>query len=110
MKPKWKSAPEWAKWLAQDYNGSWYWYSHKPRIYTDLHAWGINDPLAKVQRAYRDCLNHEWQSTLEKRPSKKRKLIKTIKLQQRQIELLKMKIAILEKRPVNPSLFDHRKE
>ena len=27
MKPYWKDAPLWARWLAQDYSGIWYWYA-----------------------------------------------------------------------------------
>ena len=31
MKPDWKDAPEWANYLAQDKNGEWTWFSHKPK-------------------------------------------------------------------------------
>lgn len=36
MKPQWKDAPEWAKWLAMDKNGQWYWYEgpRKPERYS----------------------------------------------------------------------------
>lgn len=30
MKPDWKDAPEWAKWLALDPSGCWYWYEAEP--------------------------------------------------------------------------------
>lgn len=30
MKPDWKDAPGWAKWLAMDGCGDWYWYEDKP--------------------------------------------------------------------------------
>jgi hypothetical protein len=30
-KPDWKDAPEWARWLAMDGDGSWWWYEQKPR-------------------------------------------------------------------------------
>lgn len=30
MKPDWKDAPEWAKWLAQDPCGDWFFYENKP--------------------------------------------------------------------------------
>ena len=31
MKPDWSDAPEWADYLAQDANGTWYWYEGKPK-------------------------------------------------------------------------------
>lgn len=30
MKPKWENSPDWAKWLAQDSSGEWFWYGEKP--------------------------------------------------------------------------------
>ena len=30
MKPDWKDAPKWAKWLAQNDDGQWYWFENKP--------------------------------------------------------------------------------
>lgn len=30
MKPSWDDAPEWAKWLAVDPDGDWFWYENKP--------------------------------------------------------------------------------
>lgn len=29
-KPDWKDAPEWARYLAKDKNGTWFWYASKP--------------------------------------------------------------------------------
>lgn len=29
-KPSWNDAPEWARWLARDDDGDWYWYESKP--------------------------------------------------------------------------------
>jgi hypothetical protein len=31
MKPDWKDAPAWAKFLAMDEGGSWYWYATAPK-------------------------------------------------------------------------------
>lgn len=31
MKPNWEFAPTWAKWLAQDHCGHWYWYEDEPK-------------------------------------------------------------------------------
>jgi hypothetical protein len=60
MKPKWDDAPEWAKWLAQDEIGAWYWYSKKPRF--DGHVWKDG---GRFMRASIDVTAEE---TLEKRP------------------------------------------
>lgn len=30
MKPDWDDAPKWAKWLAMDSDGDWYWYESSP--------------------------------------------------------------------------------
>ena len=30
--PSWDDAPEWARYLAQDYDGEWYWYKGRPFI------------------------------------------------------------------------------
>ena len=32
MKPSWKSAPEWANYLAQDRDSEWCWYEARPKI------------------------------------------------------------------------------
>ena len=31
MKPDWKDAPEWARYLAMDSTGYWFWFEEKPR-------------------------------------------------------------------------------
>lgn len=32
MKPDWKDAPEGARWLAMNENGSWFWHFKKPKL------------------------------------------------------------------------------
>lgn len=32
MKPSWSDAPEWAKYLAMDEDGEWFWYENKPDL------------------------------------------------------------------------------
>jgi len=61
MKPDWKDAPEWAKWLSMDEDGEWWWYENEP--YTDRDAWcprGGGRQLAYIG----DC----WGDSLTKRP------------------------------------------
>lgn len=59
-KPDWKNAPEWARFLAMDENGEWWWFEHEP--YKTAHFW---NSLGQVKPAVN---NLEWQETLEERP------------------------------------------
>jgi hypothetical protein len=64
-KPDWKDAPEWANWLAQDKDGTWYWYEQEPRqgnsgfIYTTGFVLSHESHMAT------------WRKTLERRPESK---------------------------------------
>jgi hypothetical protein len=61
MKPDWKDAPEWAKWLAMDYDGAWFWYADKPRL--DPDGWAQTSELYKCAFA-----PAPWKCSLQKRP------------------------------------------
>ena len=65
MKPDWKDAPEWAKYLAQDADGRWYWYEARPKIDNILNLFynRTDTDFALVNSA-----NPNWKDTLEKRP------------------------------------------
>jgi len=64
MKPDWKDAPDWAKYLAQDSGSNWWWYAEKPRAdYRNEEFVGGG----KCEIAY-DARISEWESTLEPRP------------------------------------------
>ena len=62
MKPSWNDAPEWARYLARDRDGSWCWFEEMPR--TGYEEWlprkgkalNINDDI------------QDWRETLETRP------------------------------------------
>lgn len=68
-KPDWKDAPKDMKWLAQDLDGSWWWYMDKP----DQTACGwipVKVPN-RHQVACQGTLNSRissWEQTLERRP------------------------------------------
>lgn len=32
MKPDWKDAPEWARWVSQDDDGQWHWWENEPKF------------------------------------------------------------------------------
>lgn len=67
IKPNWKKAPEWAKWLAQDHDGSWYWYADKPTPATSGSGVWVRATTLSKQQKY---IEHgdDWSLTLEKRP------------------------------------------
>lgn len=41
-KPEWSEAPEWAMWLAQDFDGAWWWYANEPQVSDTGHNWMPN--------------------------------------------------------------------
>ena len=65
MKPEWKNAPEWANYLAMDYDRRWYWYETLPRNFCS--SWSCD---GKFERAIgkRDTSAVSVNNSLEKRP------------------------------------------
>lgn len=52
-KPSWNDAPEWAKYLAQDRAGSWWWYEEKPDYMDWSGSWSVKDfGLSRVRVAH----------------------------------------------------------
>jgi hypothetical protein len=61
-KPNWKDAPSWAKYVAQDGSGAWYWYKKKPSM--GNYGWlDITGDFMKCKPS-----NDNWKQTVEKRP------------------------------------------
>jgi hypothetical protein len=60
-KPDWKDAPDFARYLAMDRDGEWYWYEEKPTIENN-ELW---DAIGAHQLAR--CPPN-WRDTLEERP------------------------------------------
>lgn len=72
-KPSWENAPEWAKWLAQDADGEWCWFRHKPLKESEPAIWNNDINLSvkdetQWRRAGESKPNENWRRTLEKRP------------------------------------------
>lgn len=65
MKPDWKDAPEWARYLAVDSDGDWYWYNLQPR--TGENRWFFSSPNGLLKLAYLEE-SHGWRDSLEERP------------------------------------------
>ena len=62
MKPGWKDAPEWAKYLAMDEDGGWWWHENRPTRDGYL-SWYSNG-----KREYCDLEVPSWRDSLEERP------------------------------------------
>ena len=67
MKPDWKDAPEWAKWLAMDGDGWWYWYARKP--IKDDAGWHSEYRYSSVYKHSAAPSSPEWWETREQRPT-----------------------------------------
>lgn len=69
-KPSWQDAPEWANYLAQDAEGSWYWYDEcpRPRDYEGGESMWDNNG-SEFKRASWSAVKGDWRDTLEQRPS-----------------------------------------
>ena len=58
-------APEWARWKAQDGDGEWWWYQHKP--YIEVDVWVEKTPRGIVNEVSVGKIpaGHEWRKTLK---------------------------------------------
>jgi hypothetical protein len=61
--PDFGDLPEWARWLAQDRDGSWWAYEHEPN--TGAVAWYENE-VGRSRRLLRTQENAEWERALLK--------------------------------------------
>ena len=61
MKPDWNDAPEWANYVAQDADGTWWWYEKEP----SLGEWGWVTSRGVAEEA---TCSEEWDKSLEPRP------------------------------------------
>ena len=60
--PPWSEAPPWAKYIAQDETGEWWWYEKEPVPRKD----GWDDTTTQSMSQSYKCPN--WRDTLQKRP------------------------------------------
>jgi hypothetical protein len=61
MKLDWKDAPEWARYLAMDASGWWYWYEQEPAAYRYRFIPEDGQSIPALE-------DQSWRDTLEKRP------------------------------------------
>jgi hypothetical protein len=62
MKPSWKKAPKWAKWLAMDSDGQWFWYEEKPEKLMTMFVSDGKEQYAPMPST------PPWKTSLEARP------------------------------------------
>ena len=70
--PRWKDAPDWANYLAQDGDGSWCWYEHPIYAREDYDAWYEQPGFdGRIDDAGEDAeRNPDWRNTRQARPTK----------------------------------------
>lgn len=61
-KPEWSDAPEWARYLAQDKDGEWYWFECEPNMMSE--CWHLDRCVGQMERVYKE----PWTLTLEQKP------------------------------------------
>jgi len=66
MKPSWDDAPEWAQWLAIDFDGEWIWFECEP-ISNEYGFWDVSKVNAKSETAGFGIVK-DWHLSLEPRP------------------------------------------
>lgn len=66
-KPDWKDAPEYANWLAQDQDGSWWWYEKLPDPLKGSDGDGVWRFGGRCEKVGVEP-NEGWRETLEQRP------------------------------------------
>lgn len=67
IRPPWSKAPDWAKYLAQDGDGTWYWYGDRPLASTS----GSKVWIRANNQAQQAVVEHDddaWKGTLEHKP------------------------------------------
>lgn len=62
-KPNWEYAPDWARWLAMDPTGEWFWYETLPGIGDIRKCWESHGMTELAQDAPKP-----WEESLEHRP------------------------------------------
>ncbi len=62
----WEKAPSWAKWIAQEQDGKWWWFSVRPTAFTSGN-WVI-EGVGTAEMAYVSPPSHNWTDTLRERP------------------------------------------
>jgi hypothetical protein len=62
-KPDWEDAPVWARFLARDANGEWFWYEEKPK----RKGWFWAPESGRHVRG--EVGSEDWKHSLEEKPA-----------------------------------------
>lgn len=62
--------PEWANWVAQDENGSWYSFEKRPYIFAADSQWSEESKNGRVYRVCRSEVAGDWKDTLYEIPKR----------------------------------------
>jgi len=63
MKPDWKDAPAWARYLAMDADGAWSWFEYEPQWIPNMGHWSA---APRYEQAYHTL--EQAANSLEERP------------------------------------------
>ena len=66
MKPDWKDAPPWARYMAMDETGVWMWYEAEPDRVDRFGWWNEREGTRCTYAILRE--QPDWKTTLEERP------------------------------------------
>lgn len=66
MKPDWKDAPYWARWMAKDPDNCWHFFEVKPRFSVRLFRWSVGNRRKYSAGKYVTDTNYRFD--IEKRP------------------------------------------
>ncbi len=67
MKPDWKDAPAWAKFLAMDSDGIWSWYENEPLIEREDDCYWTTLSESELWLTMPETQSY-WKNSLEERP------------------------------------------
>lgn len=69
--PRWDDAPDWASWLAQDYDATWFWYENEPKAGIGREGWIVESESRSSVAKRPNCqaANSAWKNTLQARPA-----------------------------------------
>ena len=62
----WSLAPKWANYAAQDMDGAWHWFRHRPIF--DYNAWTQNSPVGTRNKAEYISVAPDCENSLQQRP------------------------------------------
>lgn len=64
--PCWETAPSWARYLAKDADGDWFWFSHQPAFHKRSKVWRVS--IGQAELAMVGTPSKSWRRSLKQRP------------------------------------------